>query len=407
MERKKKRNAARIKFVQVLPSWEEHVRGVEVLKQHFPPPPFWDGTVDLAQISSFYRAVLRLFKNIVFLGTGEVILVLQNLFREYSPGFGGDQAFYFCSDFDMALLERLVKVFPLEETVGVILARRVEEFKLLTLSFAFPWKKVLLGSTHGIMAEVARELFLPFYPVEDGYHYFWHRSVLLYLPLFCFGVPLEDLDRGFQEGYPLFQKEAMILSLLLAREKEKGWKEVCFLVDNQFLFSLFQSFLPLLEKSCQGVTGVDFGVRDLFSFWDTHRDSPSWREKATSTLFVVIRSGEAKQGLLFQRPHFLQRKLFFEEWNLLDRASFGQFHHAECLALLSVLREAEASFVEIQYLDTGPETVGQIVAFLHQWVCYNAWLRGLDLLGDPPVLGFESLVRSFLKRKNQSMEVRK
>ncbi|MGC8777945.1 MAG: hypothetical protein ACP5Q4_04635, partial [Candidatus Caldatribacteriaceae bacterium] len=377
----------------------------ETFKKSFPVPPFWDSAVSLEQLSSFYRAVLRLAKHIVFLGNSEIIFFLQSLFREYVPGLGGEHSFYFCGDSDMALLERLVGNLPPEETVGVILPRRVEEFKLLTLSFVFPWRKVFLGSAHGIVAEVARELFLPFYPVEEGYHHFWHRGTLLYLPLLCGGIAIEELERGFQEGYPRFQEEALCLSLLLIKGKPGGWREVCFLVDSQFLFVLFQSFLPLFEKSCGGETKIRFTVKDFLSFRDISQDVLSSKKRIASTLFVVVRSGKRGQNLLFQRPSLLGKEFFFEEWHLLDRVSFHHFHRAECLALLSILRGEEASVVELRYLDADIGVAGQIMAFLHQWVCYSAWLRGLDLLSDPPISRFEKLVRGFLKKSDSGVGV--
>ncbi|MCX7668107.1 MAG: hypothetical protein N2Z84_04160 [Atribacterota bacterium] len=371
------------------------------LRSTFPVPPFWEGAVNLGQVASFYRAVLRLPKNVVFLGSNEVILFLQNFFREYIVNMDGDQSFYFCSDSDLALLERLIASLPPEETAGVILPRRVEEFKFLTLSFVFPWKKVFLGSVHGIVAEAARALFYPFFPVEDGYHYFWHRGALLYLPLLCLGIRVEELEQGFTEGYPLFQEEAMVMSLLLVHN-EAVWKEVCFLVDNQFLLSLFQSFLPLLEKSCRGEKSISFRVRDFLSFWDTCGDWPSWKDSLASTFFVVVRSEGSKQDLLFQRPALLQKEFFFEEWNLLDRDSFYRFHQAEGSALLSLFQREGISWVELCCHQANLEMVGQMVAFVHQWACYNAWLRGLDLLSDPPISGFESMVKKFLRKDGKA-----
>lgn len=398
MERKKKRKSTRVEFIRVLPAMEELRKEVGVVRDTFPVPPFREGVVNLEQMASFYRAVLRLSKNVVFLGSNEVILLLQDFFREYALNMNGGQSFYFCSDSDLALLERLIASLPPEETVGVILPRRIEEFKFLTLSFVFPWKKVFLGSTHGIVAEAARTLFYPFFPIEDGYHYFWHRGALLYLPLLCLGVGVEELERGFVEGYPLLQEEAMLMSLLLVRN-EAGWKEVCFLVDNQFLLSLFQSFLSLLEKSCRGKGNMSFKARDFLSFWDTYEDWSFCKDALGSTLFVVVRGGGNRQGLLFQRPTPLQKELSFEEWNLLDRASFYRFHRAEGSALLSLFQEEGVSWIELCYHRTDLEMVGQMVALFHQWVCYNAWLRGLDLLSDPPISGFESLVRRFLRKE--------
>ncbi|MEN3187994.1 MAG: hypothetical protein ABDK94_04305 [Atribacterota bacterium] len=367
------------------------------LRHTFPVPPFRDMVVNLEQLASFHRAVLRLSRNVVFLGSSEIILFLQNFFREYVLSGNGDQFFYFCSDSDLVLLEKLITSLPPAETLGVILSRRVEEFKFLTLSFVFPWKRVFLGSAHGILAEAARIIFYPFFPVEDGYHYFWHRGALLYLPLLCLGIRVEELEQGLIAGYPLLQEEAMLMSLLLLRN-EVGWKEVCFLVDNQFLLTLLQSFLPLLEKSCRGEKSMGFKVRDSLFFWDTCRDWSFWKEDSASTLFVVIRSEGDKQCLPFRFPPQLQEEFFFEEWALLNRVSFCRLHQAENLALLSLLQGAGISWLELVYHQSGLEMVGQMVAFFHQWACYNAWLRGLDLLSDPPISGFEGMVRKFLKK---------
>lgn len=406
MERKGTEKRKQIELISAFPLWEECRREAKAVKASFPVPPFRERTVHCEGLQSFYRAVLSLAKNIIFLGSNEIILFAQNLAREYILSPYKDRSFYFCSYSDISLLERLTEVLPPEDTTGVILPRRVEEFKLLTLSFSLPWKRVFLGSPHGIVAQAARELFLPFCPLEEGYHYFWHRGTLLYLPLITLGGRVDELERGFASGYPLLEEDAVAMSLLVRKGIEKGWRRVCFLVDTQFFFSFFQSFLPLLERSCQGEATVEFTVEDWFSFWDVHRDLPSWEEKLASTLFVIIRGEEQRQRLFFQYPSSLKKIFDFEEWDLLHRLPFGRFHEAEYLAFLSLFRERCASFLEISYRIAGIEMVGQMVAFLHQWACYNAWLRGLDLLSDPPVSHLEVLMKSFLK-KGRRVEARK
>ncbi len=323
---------------------------------------------------------------------------LETLYRGYAWNLEKRRSYYFCSDTDVYQLTWLSRHLVPQETICVILPRKIEEFQLLTITFSLPWKAVLLGSTHGVVAEVARNAFLSFFPMEEGYYHFWHRGELAYLPLLSWGVNVQEFDRGLNRGYHLLQEEAIALALLLGREQTM-FKEICFVVDNHFFLSLLTAFLSLLEKSCQGENAPLFTVKDFFALRDIYCESPLGEEKIHSTLFVLFHNEGKSSGLHFHFPPELKRDLFFEEWQLLKRSCIDRFVEAEISTLHSFLRGEHVSSVDVSLQDTDIATIGQLIALFHQWACYNGWLRGLDLLSDPPIIHFEHLVRSRLRKE--------
>lgn len=346
----------------------------------------------LEQFFNFYRAVLGGKKNLVFLSSPEIISSLRNfLGKEASPG---EQFVGFVDSSGLDLLLYWKENLPPKDTVLVVLARPLEELQLLLLAFSFPqWEKVLIGSNYGILAQTARLLFLPFLPTEIYHHYFWQRSAFLYLPLISLHLPVEEMEEGFKNSDYL-RKEAAILSLFFKEIEEKGIGRVNFLVDNSFILSVLQCFISLLEYSCGEKGKIEFRA---FNF-SMMRENQLFL--SDNSIFVLVK-GKKVNKIKFSLPTTLKKiDLFSQEKLIPASGSWEKIREIEYQVVENKLKEEEKIFLEWEYYSPDLRTAGEIMTLMRYLVSYNAWLRGLDLWSDPPVVDFDSQMWKLLSKGN-------
>jgi len=334
----------------------------------------------LEQAFNFYRVVLQEEKNLVFLSSPPVISFVRNFLRGKTSS--KEKRFIgFVDSSEEDLLLHWGRTLPPKDTALVVLARPLEELQLLLLGFSLPpWKKVLVGSNYGILAQSARALFLPFFPTEIYHHHFWQRSALLYLPLISLNLPVRELEEGFKDG-DYFREEAAALSLFI---QEKG-ERVIFLVDNSFILSLLQNFIPLLEYSCRGEQKIEFRAFNFSIMRDNQLFFPS------ESVFILVKKGLKDSELKFSLPPPLHKMDLFSAEGLVPvSGSWGELREAECRVVENLLRREGKDFLKLEYFLPDFQTVGELMTFLRHFVLYNAFWRGLDLWSDPPVVEFDS-----------------
>lgn len=353
-----------------------------------PLPPFVTQRIDLLPLESFYRAVLGIPRHVVIVTQGDILAILEAFLTTYPFG---EKRTFLCASTDGVLLGQLCDALPQEDTVFLFLARRPEEFWGLLAFFALQHRKrILIGEPHGAFAECARECFVPFLPADIPCFSFWQRSTFLYLPLNVCRIPPEEVERGFKEGYASLREVALRTALVLSQVLERKSRIYC-VTDNLLLKRVTASFIPLLEE-CLGKKGSlrITSSGDLFSE----------REEIPRSLVLFIREG-TRQKLQVRIPQtFFSSSGLFAQKELL-RCSLSDVRNAEKEVLQFLLRQMGESFLVIDVPEISPFFVGQYMAFLQCLACYCAWLRGIDIFSEPPLVQFERSVISFLAKQRE------
>uniref|UniRef100_A0A7V4THW2 Uncharacterized protein n=1 Tax=Candidatus Caldatribacterium saccharofermentans TaxID=1454753 RepID=A0A7V4THW2_9BACT len=364
---------------------------VRTLLSQFPLPPFVTQEVPLLPIQRFFRATLGVFRYIVLVTQGELLAFFQAFLKN---SLLREKALFLCSSQDGDLLGELCEVLPPSETAFLFLARRPEEFWGLFALFALPErKKVLVGEPHGAFAECARECFFPFLPVDVPSFSFWQRSAFLYLPLSVWGMPPEEVERGFQEGYTALREEAFRLALFLWEKEQEGKGRVHIVAEPPLLGEVLSSFFPLLERSCEG--GLVFRAGSPQTLWN--EGERVW-ERGITILVLRALSGE---GFRVRIPRELVSSEIFAGWGFLRECSFEALEKAAIDALRGMLRQRGEAFAELCLPLYSPFFLGQCIAFMQYLACYSAWLREVDIFSEPPLVRFERHVVSCLKKRCQ------
>lgn len=353
----------------------------------FPLPPFVAQKIDLLPLESFYRAVLGIPRHVVIVTQGDILAILEAFFAVCPFS---EKRTLLCASTDGVLLGQLCDVLPQEDTVFLFLARRPEEFWGLFAFFALQnRKRILVGEPHGAFAECARECFVPFLPVDIPCFSFWQRSTFLYLPLIVCGISPDEVERGFREGYASLRDVALRAALVFSQVLEKG-NRIYFVADTLLLRKVTASFIPLLEE-CLGKKGLlrIAGSGDLFSEG----------EEVLHSLVLFIQ-GDTRQKLQVRIPHTLfSSSGLFAQKEFLRRCSLADVRSAGTEVLQSLLRRMGASFLVVDVPDLSPFFVGQYMAFLQCLACYCAWLQGIDVFSEPPLVQFERSIISFLAKR--------
>uniref|UniRef100_A0A7V3YM04 Uncharacterized protein n=1 Tax=Candidatus Caldatribacterium californiense TaxID=1454726 RepID=A0A7V3YM04_9BACT len=363
---------------------------VRTLLSQFPLPPFVTQEVPLLPIQKFFRATLEVFRYIVLVTQGELLAFFQAFLK--NPLFR-ERTLFLCSSQDGDFLEELCEALPPSETAFLFLARRPEEFWGLFALFALPErKKILVGEPHGAFAECARECFFPFLPVDVPSFSFWQRSAFLYLPLSVRGMPLEEVERGFQEGYAALREEAFRLALFLREKEQEGKGRVHIVAEPPLLGEILSSFFPLLERSCGG--SLVFRIGGPQTLWSEGEEV--WGRGVT--IFVLRASGE---GFRIRIPRELISSEIFAGWEFLRECSFEALEKAAIIAQRGMLRQRGEAFAELCLPLYSPFFLGQYIAFVQYLACYSAWLREVDIFSEPPLVRFEHHVVSCLRKQCQ------
>ncbi len=358
--------------------------GIELLEKL--PLLLREEEVILEQFFSFYRAVLREKKNLIFLSSPAVISSLQN-FLMGEATTREEQFIGFVDSSRPDLLLYWGEKLPPQDTTLVVLARPLEELQLLLLAFSFPqWRKVLVGNNYGILAQSARVLFLPFLPTEIYHHYFWQRSALFYLPLISLRLPVEELEEGFKNSDYL-QREAAAVSIFIQDVEKKGIRRIIFLVDNSFILSILQEFLPLLEYSCRGGGGnMEFCA---FNFSIMRDGQLFWPD---DSVFILVESRKTDKIKFTLPPALKKIDLFSGEGIIPASGSWKKIKEIEYQVVENWLQNEGKGFLKWEYYLPDLQTVGELMTFVRYLVSYNAWLHGLDLWSDPPVVEFDNQI---------------
>lgn len=366
-------------------------REARELSLQFPLPPFVTQDVALAPLRNFFRVVLGVSQNVVFVAQGELFTFLQALLLGCLPR--EEKRVFLCASGDEFHLKQLYEALPPEETVFLLLARRPEEFwSLFTFFTLQDRRKALVGEPHGALAECARECFVPFFPADITCFSFWQRSAFSYLPLVVWGIPVEEVERGFQEGYSLLREAAFLLAFFLAQKEQEGRGRVYIVTESSLLEGVTSSLVPLFERSCGHV--MVFRIMDPQAFWNESAERVIWK----SSVVIAVR-GDSRSGLQVRVPQsFFSTRGPFTGQEFLHHSSFEALEYSTMEALRTLLRREGEIAVDIHLPSVSPLFLGQYMAFLQYFACYSAWIREIDVFSDPPLMHFERQVVSFLKK---------
>lgn len=355
----------------------------------FPLPPFVAHEQDLLPLQSFFRATLGTPRHVVVVAQGDILTTLEAFSCLPPSGEARDKRVFLCASGDSFILERIGYEFPQEGTVFLFLARRPEELWGLLAFFALQdRKKVLVGEPHGAFAECARECFVPFLPVEIPCFSFWHRSAFLYLPLMLSGFSPEEMDKGFRKGYVALHEAALRAALLISQELAEKTR-VYIVTGTLFMRKVTAAFLPLLE--------LCFGKGKCFR---TVSSEDLWQEKEelSHSLVIFLQENAGKAPPLKIPQVFFSPSGLFAERAFLRRSSCAEVRAAGMEVLQSLLRSMRERFLLIELPDHSLFSLGQYLAFLQCLACYGAWLQGVDVFSDPPLVQFEHAALSVLAK---------
>lgn len=354
----------------------------------FPLPPFMTQEINPSPLQNFCRMAFGAFQYVVVVTQGDILATLEAFFLcRFSP----EKRVFLCASSNDTLLAQLSSELPREETVFLFLARRPEEFWGLLSFFALrDWKRILVGEPHGAFAECARECFVPFLPVDIPCFSFWHRSAFLYLPLMFWGIDPEEMEQGFQEGYVDLREQALRVALFISQGLEERTK-VYIVADTPLLEKVTVSFVPLLE-GCFGKRGI---------FRATNGES-LWREgeELLHSTVVSVRGNHSSELRVRIPQAFFSGSGLFSRRSFLRQCSFAGVREAAFHFLKSFLQQAKENLVDVELPGITPFSLGQYMAFLQCLACYGAWLEGVDIFSDPPLVQFEHSIVSFLARQS-------
>ncbi|NLJ48808.1 MAG: hypothetical protein GX428_04360 [Candidatus Atribacteria bacterium] len=366
----------------------------------FPVPPFVNWAINFDRINSFNRNFLQSNQQIVWIGKDDIIRFLECLYTE-SEAIQSHQNYYFCSSSHPEYLYTLSRSNNLFDMVFVILGRTLDELDLIKLVMMVnEGKKIFVGPEIGIMSEFSRLLFFPFYPVETANCRFWHHSELLYLPLYSMGLPIRDIVEGCEEGFSSYRDEAMSTAQIVYQIQMKGIQRLYFIVNSYLVYALLKALEPLLEESLNGENRC-FKIK-IFTFESL---KSNYLEQILSCndrdVFFILNQSTPNQRL--QVPINLPQKIkedsyLGKELQFLNKQSFSDYDSATIEALQYQIKKNESSFIHLQYPKNDLYTLGLLVAYFYYFTCYSSWLRGYDVLNDPPFAEFDRLIRKFIKK---------
>lgn len=366
----------------------------------FPVPPFVSWTINFDRIQSFYRNILQSSEKIVWIGKDDIIQFLECLYSD-SESIQNNQNYYFCSSSHPEYLYALSRSISQFNTVFVILGRTLDELDLIKLVMMLnEGKKVFIGPEVGIMSEFSRLLFFPFYPIEITNCRFWQHSELLYLPLHSMGLPIRDIVEGCEEGFSSYRDEAMSTAQLVYQIQTKGIQRLYFVANSYLVYALLKALEPLLEESLNGENQC-FKIKiltfeSLKSHYLEHILSCNDRD-----MFFILNQRTPSQRL--QVPIHLPQKIkddsyLGKELQFLNKQSFSDYDSATIEALQYQIKKNESSFIHLQYPINDFNTLGLLMAYFYYFSCYSSWLRGYDVLNDPPFAEFDRLIWKFIKK---------
>ena len=366
----------------------------------FPVPPFVSWTINTDRISSFNRNILQPNQQIVWIGKDDIIQFLECFYAE-SELIQNHQSYHFCSSSRPEYLYKLSHSVDLLNTVFVVLGRTLDELDLIKLVMMLnEGKRVFIGPEVGLMSELARLLFFPFYPVETKNCRFWHHSELLYFPLHSMGLPIRDMVEGCEEGFSSYRDDAMFTAQIVYQIQLKGIQRLYFIVNSYPIYSLLKALEPLLEESLNGENQC-FKIKiitleSLKSSYLEHILSCDDRD-----VFFVLNQSKSSQCLQvpINFPQEVKEDSYLgKELQFLDKQSFSDYDSATIEALQYQIKKNESSFIHLQYPKNDLYTLGLLVAYFYYFACYSSWLRGYDVLNDPPFAEFDRLIRKFIKK---------
>ncbi len=367
----------------------------------FPVPPFVSWKINIDRISSFNRNIFQSNQQIVWIGKDDVIQFLECLYTE-SESVQSNQSYLFCSSSHPEYLHKLSHSVDLLDTIFVVLGRTLDELDLVKLVMMLnEGKRVFVGPEVGVMSEFARLLLFPFYPVETENCRFWHHSELLYLPLHSMNLPIKDMIEGCEEGFSSCRDEAMSTAQIIHQIQLKGIQRLYFVVNSYPVYSLLKALEPLLEESLNGENQCfKIKVVTLESLKSNYLEYVLSCDDRD--VFFILNHSTPSQNL--QAPINFPQKVkedsyLGKELQFLDKQSFSDYDSATLEALQYQIKKNESSFIYLQYPKNDLYTLGLLVAYFYYFACYSSWLRGYDVLNDPPFAEFDRLIWKFIKKQ--------
>ena len=370
------------------------------LFEGFPVLPFVSWTMNTDRLNSFCRNILDPWEQIVWIGNDDLIPLLE-FFRTESLFVNQSQVFRFCPSSHQEYLLRIRQTCDPSRTVYVVLGRTLDEFDLIKLVMALNReKKVFVGPAIGVMSEYARFLMIPFYPIETNSYRFWLHSELFYLPLNAMELSIENLIQGCDEGFSTLADLASATAHMVYNMQLKGIQSIYFIADSYPVFSLLKALRPLIEESGNGSSNcLKTKILTIESLKENYLEQVLSSDKRD--LFFILNQTASGHRLEtpITLPDILRENSYLgKELSVLDNQSFSRYNQANIDALQYQIKKNGSSFINLQYPESDLFSLGLITAFFYYFSCFSSWLRGYDVLNDPPYAEFDRLIWRFLKQ---------
>jgi len=367
--------------------------------QGFPVPPFVSWTINTDRISYFCRNILDSLDQVVWIGKDDVIQLLEFFYTE-SVSVQTSRRFHFCPSSNPEYLLRLKKSIDTTKSVYFVLGRKLDELDLIKLVMLLRQENVVLvGPDVGVLSEYARLLFIPFYPIENQNCRFWHHSELLYLPLQAMEIPIKDILEGCTEGFLTQKNLAISIARSVYSLQRNGIQRTYFIVDTYPFFSLLKALSPLLEEM-ENENG-DYLKAKILTLEALKGD---YLEHVLSSdkkdLFFILnqnKTGQALKTPVYVHPIVKENLFSGKELLFLDKKRLFAYNEATIEALQHQIKKNGSSFIQLQYPNNDLFSFGLMEAFFYYYSCYSSWLKGYDVLNDPPFAEFDQLIWKYLR----------
>jgi len=370
------------------------------LFENFPVPPFVGRIINTDRMNSFCRVMLDSWEKIIWIGKDDIIQLVQLLGKE-SITLQREREFFFCPSSDPEYLNKIRQTLDPTQSIYIVLSRKLDEPDLIKLVMTLNQeKKVFVGPAIGAMSEYARLLFVPFYPIETDSYRFWHHSELLYLPLTAMDIFIQDLIQGCEEGFSTLIDLVASVTRTLLNLQLNGIQRIYFIADTFPVLSLLESLLPLWEESWNGSENFfETKILTFESLKGNYLERVLTSDEKTLFFIINLNGSHNHLGSVITLPDALQESTYLgRELSVLNNQPYSVFNQASLRALKYQIKKNSSSYIDLQYPDNDLYSLGLMTAFFYYFTCYGAWLRGYDILNDPPFAEFDRLIWRFLNQ---------
>ncbi|MEI6157960.1 MAG: hypothetical protein WCP87_06300, partial [Atribacterota bacterium] len=156
--------------------------------------------------------------------------------------------------------------------------------------------------------------------------------------------------------------------------------------------SLVESFFPLLEEGWQ--SSQQFLDARVFSFPTLKNNySERFSRSDEKSVFILIHRSPGITDRIISIPPELEKNAYLgPEFFSFQNQSYHSLSETGFRGLTFFLQKKGIPSLTLHYPEHSLFSLGLLMSFFYLFICYNAWLRGNDVLNDPPLTGLDASI---------------